>query len=200
MELLLLAGLLASGLTSIALVARRRRRRREGRASADSSASLDEPRTFEEPRPGDVIVFDDGDSLVQGVVRLAEGNRGWVECRLLDVSEERWIVVRPDDRSGLVVGRRIEGLPLRDAPPESIDYQGRIYRLERYGEARAEVDGDAGAYAAGETEFWDYRGTGSERLWIRRASGAFRSFAGRRDPRHMVDFIAGAGAIDARGV
>ncbi|MCA9667266.1 MAG: DUF4178 domain-containing protein [Myxococcales bacterium] len=197
MEYLLLAGLLASGLGSLALYARRRKRQRQQHDSAEQARAdvLSEPRDVDQARPGDVVVLDEGDSLVQGVVRFGEGARSWIECRLLDVSVERWIVVRPDDSSGLVVGERIDGLPLRGEPPEAIDHDGRIYQLERYGEARIEVEGDAGGYAVGELEFWDYRCTGSERLWIRRSGNAFRSFAGRRDPRHMIEFIPGGGAL-----
>lgn len=193
MEYLLLAGLLASGIGSLALYARRRRRQREQHAAADEARAdrSSEPRDVDQARPGDVIVLDEGDALVQGVVRFGEGPHHWLECRLLDVDIERWLVVRPDDRSGLIVGQRVDGLVLRGEPPEAIDHDGRIYNLERYGEARVQVQGDTGGYGVGELEFWDYRCAGSERLWIRRVGGGFRSFAGRRDPRHMIEFIPG---------
>ena len=182
---ILIAVLLAGGI--VALGARLVRRGQTGATTA-APELVEQPRAeLERARAGDVVVHDRVDLLVERVVRLCEGRASWVELALRDGPAEWWLVLGAADEQGALLGKRTEGLPIVGRePPESLELDGKIYRLARAGQARAESD------AAGESgvwDWWEYDRPGADRLWLRRVGDELRACAGERVPRHMLELI-----------
>ena len=188
---LLIAGLIAGGLISAGahLLARRRKKDRQQSAK---KALPEAPRTVAQARPKDVLIYDGEDLIVSGVASYSEGSRDWSECCCEgDGSNKRWVVLGEGDPDGALVGEGVEAIPILDRPPESIDHQGEIYRLESHGHAKLTVIGELDpSFEAGEAEYWTYARPGSARFWIRKTGATHRCFAGQRTRRHLIEFIA----------
>ncbi len=187
--------LVAGGVLGLTAQLFRRRRRRVSEHGTDSGAIDASPlrlgsgggeRGLEALRPGDILVNEPHDYMIGEVTVFVEGMRRWQECALDEGAA--WLYA--DVADGLfVVGRSVELPALVGEPSEAIDFEGRVYRLERCGEARA-TSGDDSVY---DVRYWRYERPGSERIWIRRRlGGEARVFVGRVIPEHFLDLLVGS--------
>lgn len=184
----LIAIVLAGGIVSIGAHLLRRQREADQRAERRREEAA---RDLDGALPDDVVSYDGVDWIIGGVAELVEGTERWRECRLCDGERESWLIVSPAT-DYVVLGEPVEAPIIAGAaPPESIDHDGRIYRLRRWRQARAMVQGDLGGLAPGDWLCWGYERPGSDRFWIRRSGEQWRCFSGQQAPRHLLDFIAG---------
>ncbi|MCC6746643.1 MAG: DUF4178 domain-containing protein [Deltaproteobacteria bacterium] len=184
----LVAMLLAGGCLSLGVHLARRRGR--GGTQVQAVAVVAEP---SEPslaalKPEDVLVLDGRDLIVKGVAVLRDGTRHWCEVRADDGSGESWVVVHAEDQDGALVGRLVAGLVAAGEPPEMLEHEGAVYRLQRSGHAEVEVAGAVG-FSAGEGAYWEYARVGASRIWIRRFGRYYRCFAGERVARHLFEIL-----------
>jgi len=187
---LILALLLGGGCVAVGGWALRRRRRRRQPVVSEESLG----RGLDDLRPDDVLTHDGGDWMVSGVAQLMEAGVTWIECRLEDASREGWIVVHPGDADAALVGERVADFAVAgDRPSDSLDHQGKVFRLERFGRATVEVTGELdGRYGQGECGYWNYRRPGDGRVWFRQSGESWSYFSGRRVPRHLIGFLPGS--------
>jgi len=193
----LLALLVAGGcaaLGTLALAAHRRQRRGAVASSAGPGAAGSEPgceaRELDELRAGDVVLHDSLDLFVTGGVRLDEREVTWIEHRLQDEGQPRWLVVRATDLEHALLGAPIE-LELGAEPSECVEHERKVYRLERCGQALASCSGETPPLQDGECRFWDYARPGADRLWVREQGQVRCCVAGQRVRRHLLCVLPG---------
>jgi hypothetical protein len=187
---ILVAVLVLGGVAALASYGMRRRRA----ARQAPALPLSEPRRLDQLRPGDVALLDGQDLLVCGVARLSRPGATWQELRLEDGGRERWMVVPGEEAAGVLVGQRIEGLPLTDPPSELLEHQQQVYRLHSRGTAEVlSLEGDLGPGFPGDRlRHWEYRCPGAGRLWLRDGEQGLVAFAGRKVPRPLVSALPGS--------
>jgi hypothetical protein len=155
-------------------------------------------------RPGDIVQHLGRDWLVEGVIHYDEDGHRWVAGRLVDVSEERWLVAGMD-RAGtaalllLEVDRAVE---VGSYPPEAIWAGDRRYNLDRRGTATVKVEGDAGGLPAPRDvgrpqsvlrcRWWRYSGAGDARLVVEQWGSDFRALRGTSLAEGEVDLMPGS--------
>lgn len=193
---LLVAVLLGGSCAALgAYLLRRRRRRlrqRPGRVPTQRQAAIDE-RDLDDLRPDDVLTINGSDWIVMGVARLSEGADNWIECRLEDGSNERWLLVYGKEDHEVVFGQRIIDPGVGSRPSASLDIQGSLFSLQRQGRATVLKTGNLGEdYPKGSCTYWDYQQPGDERVWIRGLDAKMLYVAGERVQRHLVDFLPGS--------
>lgn len=193
MEILLavlIGGCAAAGVYAL----RRRRRRSKAEASSSAAApSSAHERGLGELQPDDIVIVDDRDWIVTGVVRLTEGLDSWIEARLVDGGEERWLIVRPDDPDAVLYGTPGSDPGVGQTPSESLDDRGRVLRLRRHGRAEVKLEGDLGDhFPEGECGYWDYDRPGEDCAWIRGSGQRWLYVFGDRIGRHMTRFLPGS--------
>jgi hypothetical protein len=141
----------------------------------------------------DIVLHDGMELTVAGVARYEERELAWSEVRVVDGEKERWLVVRPQDPDAVIVGERTAELGLGSEPSEALEHEGKVFQLERCGQAQVSGEGELGGdLADGEYRYWDYRRPGADRLWIRRGPQGTVSFAGQRVGRHLVCLLPGS--------
>lgn len=190
---LILALIVGGGCAAWGAIALRRRRKKSAGAEPPvrpPPGDLD--RGLESLRPDDVINIDHVDWIVVGVADLSDGATRWQESRLVDGDRVRWLVVDSRSPDSAAVGERCEDLLHGGPPSESLEHEGKVYRLARHGQVKITVTGDAGAFPGNESGFWDYSRPGDGRLWLRGGEGSMFSFAGRSVRRHLVTFLPGS--------
>ncbi len=188
----LVAILIAGGIISIgAHLIRRSRDARDTDPSTDESFGSErqaEPlRGLEQACPGDVVVGQRADLIVERVLRLTEGSACWTECELRDGEQRFALVLHPSDPDHALLGEAVSDLEIfGDEPPESIDHGGRIYTLERCGQARTGSDPSDEERVL---DHWLYGRPGDARIWLRRTDGELTIWAGSRQARHLLELI-----------
>jgi hypothetical protein len=160
-------------------------------------------RTVRELRPGDVVQQGERDWLVEGVLEYDEDGHRWVVGRLVDVSEERWLVVGMD-RAGSTAAWLMgndRDVEVGGYPPDALEASGKRYRLERRGTATVKVLGDAGAIPGvkGLTpesvlrcRWWRYQAAGPDCIIVEQWGGDFRVLRGASVGDSDVEFMPGS--------
>jgi hypothetical protein len=197
METLFLV-LLAGGIASIgALALRRHRRRKASQRDEQERLLLSEPlpvrqtsdpaetRELDDLRPEDVLLYDGLDLIVSGIARLTADSFSWLECQIDE--GERWMIIRSCDVDAVILGKVAADLGLGVEPSESLEYEGKIYQLERKGQASVVTSGSlSSVWPHGGVSCWDYGRPGSDRIWLRRCQGVEIGFVGQRIKRHLI--------------
>jgi hypothetical protein len=184
----LLAGACA-GLTALAIRWRSRRGRAAVAATAAAEAVSDAPARdqLEDLRLEDLVLYEGLELRVAGLARCEERELRWCEVRLLDGDTERWLLMRPEDPDAAAVGQRLADLGLGPQPSEALEHDGKVYQLERCGQAQASAEGDlAGVLTDAGCGYLDYRRPGPDRLWIRHGPRGTTCFGGQRVGRHLL--------------
>lgn len=203
LELLIGGAILISGISLVNALRTQRRKARRAKVEAeqlashrapdlleqggydmDSDGQEDPERPLDRCRPGDVILHDGHDWLVDAVDRLSDGNMGWIECRLSDGNAAAWLRVPIGDDTFAGWGVPVDSAHL-NPPSDQVDMQGKIYTLDRRG--RAVRAGDQA-----EIKFWDYTRPGSSRLWHRVEGDEARTYLGERVPMHQISMLPGS--------
>ncbi len=185
----LLTTLIAAGLASAGILTFRRRKSKQ---HTDSWRSKVEERDLDSLRPGDVLLHEGKDLIIAGVAHFSQGRTHWQECFFDERHGERWMAVRADDPEHVVLGLRVQELPLGDKPPGVLEHEEKIYRLRKRGEAQVELEGAAWEdLAAGSCRYWRYSRSGVDRLWIYRGAERQLILAGQRVKRHLITLLPG---------
>lgn len=186
---LIVAALVAGGF--LGLTAHLVRRGRRAREPVNETPDLTEAgieRGWSLLRPQDVLIVDGRDYIVREAAEFREGPRRWQECRLDDEGEHAWLCVEDDDPT-VRLGFPVEVAGLASEPPESLDHEGKIFRLASCGQASVRREEDAPR----DVRYWDYARPGSERLWVRQAEGGdLQVRAGRAVQRHLFELLPGS--------
>jgi len=89
---------------------------------------------------GDIIEYDLGDYEVVGKITYRQGNYEWISYQLLQGRDTIWLAVEMDDSLELGIYKTIT-LPVQKPFPKQLNYEGKTYYLDEYGEARVVGEG-----------------------------------------------------------
>lgn len=200
MEVLVSVLLVGAALAGGYKLLRRRRTAGKGVRPLKADQGAEHPKALAAPRelgdllPDDVLIVDDRDFLVTGMILLTDGSSTWRECRMEDGGDERWVLLSAGSGDWIQVGQPVSNLGLDGPPSEQLEVGGAVYRL--IGQGSAEVKEEAGDLAGGvfdgRCRYWDYSRPGAGRLWIRQGRQGRIITVGRRIQRHLVDFLPGS--------
>jgi uncharacterized protein DUF4178 len=145
-------------------------------------------------RPGDVVMFESRDWIVEGTVRFDEGGFTWAEHRLVDGGDSIWLSVEDDDGLEVVVWERVTGVALEPGAA-TLAHGGVDYALDERGRASFTSEGATGAPGGGRMEYADYE-AGDRRLAFERYSedSSWEISVGRVVPEHALDIYPAGGA------
>lgn len=210
LAILLLTGAIAAVATGASMV-RRRRALPGGTVRALPSGTGDElaTRTIRELRAGDVITFEARDYLVEGVVDYEEDGHRWSAGRLVDGSDEHWLVVGLE-RGGSLVARMLREDPeveMSGYPPDVLAAGGVRYMHERRGTATAHMSGATGLGRLGEPaarsagqgtaavercRWWLYEAPGDDTLLVEQWSDVYRVVRGKKISLSLLELMPGS--------
>ena len=148
-------------------------------------------------RQGDVVIIDnadptlDGDYLVDGIVKLREGMSTTAIVVMNDGNRKRWLIASPEAQQWLFV-EPVAGHGLVGEPPRNIHQQGRLYTLERRGQASAAGLGMHERPALPRVATYLYRAEPEWMLWVERWSEQIWMGQGKQIPSHVVQFLPGS--------
>jgi hypothetical protein len=137
---------------------------------------------------GDVVSLVGTDFIVQGVLRFREGGFEWVEYKLADATDIRWLEVEDDDELWIALYKEVDDLRITGPrPPERLVYQGETYELEEQGYATMRKEGEVGRRALPECRYYDYEGPGDHVLSIEQWGENFEVSVGTRVSPYSVE-------------
>ncbi|WP_428265129.1 DUF4178 domain-containing protein [Haliangium sp.] len=159
-------------------------------------------RTARDLRTGDVITYDGRDFVVEGVIAYDEEGHRWRAGRLVDGSDECWLVVGLE-RGGSLTMRYMTGAPDIDVagmPPEVLVAGEDRYSLDKRGTATAHVQGqtglavraEAGSGSAERCRWWLYDGPGDGTVIVEQWGGEYRVLRGTKIRPDAVELMPGS--------
>jgi hypothetical protein len=156
-------------------------------------------RTIRNLRVGDVLTLDGRDFLVEGTIGYDEDGHRWTGARVVDGSDQRWIIVGIE---------RVGASPVRlltydtenevtGYPPETIVIGEQRYALDKRGTATCKLAGDVGTLGAGPDKvarcrWWLYNGAGDDTLVLEQWGNDFRTLRGKKVSPDTIDLIPGS--------
>lgn len=161
-------------------------------ASADPSERHD--LGIESLRQGDVVVVEaadggaDGDYLVEGMVRLREGNHTTTVLNLADGSRRRWLVGGVHLDEWLVV-EPVVSHGLSGEPPRNIRRERGDFTLQRRGQASAACTGRHERPEQPRVATYRYGGASRSVLWLERWGHEVLMAEGTRLDAGSVSFL-----------
>jgi hypothetical protein len=157
-------------------------------------------RTLADVRVDDVVQNEGRDWLVEGVVRYEEDGHSWRGARILDGSDESWLIVGLDRGAGLNVRllAAARGVELSGYPPESLSVDGTHFTLAKRGTATAVFEGQLGSLpvqglAPGTSlrcRWWRYQAAGDRCLLVEQWGDSYRTLAGASVPPDRLELLA----------
>jgi Domain of unknown function (DUF4178) len=137
--------------------------------------------------PGDVVLYEGTDFIVEGTIRLEQGGFSWQEHRLAAGERSLWLSVEDDEGLEVVVWDRGRA-PELEPGPKTLTHDGVDYALEERGEARFTAEGSTGTGASGRVEYVDYE-AGPRRLGFERygEDGSWEVGVGTVVSEHALD-------------
>ena len=172
------------------------RRSVRSQAAAEAASEL----TLFNLRVGDIVQHEITDWVVEDRLVYSQGVFSWLEYLLRDGDRSLWLVVNEDDSLVVTLEEPID-LPLSlDAqPPDQIELDGRLYRLNERGYAVVTADQRRDNRELGSCQFFDYRSGSSAvlsiELWGSTAAGAgeMEATAGERIAPRSLSLLPGDG-------
>ena len=193
MEPFLAALVICGGATAVLALAHQWKRHKVAMRQLAQSSDVEE-RDLDRLRPGDVLVCDGRDYLVDGVAECRDGTRRWWEARLSDAGAEAWVVVEKSPPAWLLLGTPNDRPAPEGDPSSQLDRGTKIFSLDRRGTAKVNPVGDMGEnYPVKSMDYARYKRAGNDRVWLRRADddAAWLTVEGEKIPRHMVTLLPG---------
>lgn len=147
----------------VALLARQRRRAAPapapvsadpfGQSEVDANALRGDPRLL---AAGDLVDIRGRSWAVRGTVRLIEGAWSWTE-HLLDDADgvKRWLSVEEDPDLIVTLWTEVPGATVQPTQ-DTVDFDGRRYRLDEAGKAKFTATGTTGLNPTGTVRYRDY--------------------------------------------
>jgi hypothetical protein len=181
-----------------------------GGASADPKVLTDGggnliERGVREVRVGDVITYAGRDFLVEGVVEYDEDGHRWRAARIVDGSDEHWIIAgmeRLGSSDSVRLVNRDTELELSGYPPESLSVGDVRFSLDKRGTATARFRGDLGKMPGKQGDpaldtvercrWWRYESAGDATMIVEQWSGEYRVLRGTRVGDGVLDMIPGS--------
>jgi hypothetical protein len=139
-------------------------------------------------RTRDVVSHLGRDWLVEGVLQLEEGGRRRRLARLVDGSDERWLLADSDE---LALLARAEAEPPPLPPPDRLQLAGDSFHLVEAGGGRVARHGDVGSRSLERCRFWRYVGPGSRRAWLDEFRAA-ELLIGEAVPGALLELLPGS--------
>jgi hypothetical protein len=185
--------------------------RRGGRKALPSGGSKALPggdqllldRTVRDLRVGDVLTLDGRDFLVEGVVGYDEDGHRWTGGRIVDGSDERWLIVGLERTGG--AGTRVLTVDRHEIagyPPESLLLGEVRFSLDKRGTATCKVTGDVGGLGnlksdrpAAHVErcrWWLYSAPGEDTLIVEQWGADYRVLRGKKVSEATIDLMPGS--------
>jgi hypothetical protein len=180
-------------------------RRRDDSLALPSGGDKLIERSIRDLRVGDVVTMDARDFLVEGTVGYDEDGHRWVGARVVDGSDEKWMVVGIE-RSGAAPVRVLvhdTETEVAGYPPEVMVIGDTRYNLDKRGTATCKLAGDLALLAGGKhaerpdghverCRWWLYNGAGDDTFILEQWGGDFRLLRGRKVSPDTIDLIPGS--------
>lgn len=154
-------------------------------------------RTLRDVRPDDVVQHAGRDWLVEGIVRYEEDGHTWRGARLIDGTEEAWLVLGLDRTPALDVRllRVDPSVTVGAHPPDTIALGDVLFTLVRRGNATANGEGELGGFpGAGKGvvrgRWWRYGAPGDRALLVEQWGDTFRALVGETVPEGQLELLA----------
>lgn len=148
-------------------------------------------------RVGDIVSYLGQDFVVEGKATYVEEGYTWVEYRIVDGSDERWLEVEVDETLETALYRYVEDLPLTEDPPREIDYQGEKYRQVERGTCTMRMMDEHGDRLIGRVYYFDYEGPEGKLLSVERTGESFEASVGYEVSPGSIDILPGSPAHTA---
>jgi hypothetical protein len=171
------------------------KQRRPALPAPDATALLE--RTLKDVRPNDIVQYDGKDYLVEGVVLYEEDGHTWRCARMVDAGAAKWLLIGLE-RGGLLTARLLApaSLEVTGYPPESLDFGGATFKLDKRGTATASFQGEVtGLPGAGDggslrCRWWKYQAAGEKVLLVEQWGDIYRVLAGESVKPDDVELLA----------
>jgi len=151
-------------------------------------------------RVDDVVQHQGRDWLVEGIIRYEEDGHAWRGARLMDGTEEGWLIVGLDRGAGTNVRllRVAPGVELSGYPPEALTVDGTHFNLAKRGTATAVFEGQLGALpvkglAAGASlrcRWWRYQAAGDKVILVEQWGDTYRALSGAAVSPDELELLA----------
>lgn len=140
----------------------------------------------------DIVSHYGTDYIVEGKIQYREGGWTWVEYRLEDGDEIRWLEAEEDDGLQATLWREVDDLHIgADEPPEFLEYEGVEFRISERGEARAQQEGKTGKKQGLTVEYFEYEGPEDRLLAVERWGGDVEVSKGKPIEPYELDVLPG---------
>lgn len=152
---------------------------------------------LETTRVGDVVLVEgtqdgqDGDYIVEGVLRLREGSASTVVLTMVDGSRKRWLVGGEVREEWLLLEPKGDQ-GLGGEPPRNLQIDGRNYTLTRRGQSSVAGVGRHGRPDGTRLGTYLYQADSRHVLWLERWGKDVLVGAGERIDGNMVGFLPGS--------
>lgn len=160
-------------------------------------------RSFGDLRLGDVIMYDGADYIVEGVIRYDEAGHRWSMARIVDGSNDRWLLVgleRTGSASKSLL-RPTNEVELAGYPPELIVIGDERYDFDKRGTATTALEGDTGSLGgtsqqtsgtAHRCRWWNYSAAGPKALLVEQWGDDYRVLVGTKVSDSEIEMMPGS--------
>lgn len=205
--LLVVLSVVGGGAALVAVANARQRQLMAGRSGAAPAAlpgSTDKllERTVRDLRVGDVLTLDGKDYLCEGVVGYDEDGHRWIAGRIVDGTDERWLLVGIERAGGssLRLLTRDASVDVSGYPADTIVVGDIKYTIDKRGNATCKLTGELGGLGkadrpAGHVErcrWWLYGAPGDDTLVVEQWGSDYRALRGKRVPDTFIDLLPGS--------
>jgi hypothetical protein len=160
-------------------------------------------RTVRDVRVDDIVTIDGRDFLCEGAIDYDEDGHKWKAGRVVDGSDERWVVLGLERLGG---GQRMlqvdTSTPITGYPPEAIVIGDTRFVQDKRGTATCSLHGELGALAElkkgrpdGHVErcrWWLYAAPGDDTLIVEQWGSDYRVLKGKKVGEGMMELIPGS--------
>jgi hypothetical protein len=155
-------------------------------------------------RAQDVITIDGRDFLCEGVLHYDEDGHQWICGRVVDGSEEQWLLVGIE-RTGGNRSRLLKidaSIAVSGYPPESLLVDDIRFALDKRGNATCKMTGDVGALGdmrkdrlerhAERCRWWLYSADAQDSILIEQFGADYRCLRGKKIGLTTIELIPGS--------
>ncbi len=136
------------------------------------------PKNIRELGVGDIVSYFGQDFEVTAKITWMQSGYRWVEYRMADGDDVRWLSVEIDDGEMIIGFYKLikeHSIPL--PPPDEIEYEGRKFFLEEKGSATGIIESKYGKQQY-RCNFWEYESDDEKLLSIEECEGDYEIAVG----------------------
>ena len=168
----------------------RREEERNKKVKKEHKKALAERSPLLALKVGDAVEHVGQTFIVDEKLTFREGSFQWLEYKLVDGSETRWLEVEDDDELYVTLYEAAPDLHVTGEPPRTLQYQGKSFELEEKGFATMRKEGDVNRHELPECRYYDYEAPGGDVLSLEKWGENFEASVGKTLHPATLDVIA----------